>query len=114
MEQFRHGPFNDNERTIIEDFIKKHIEENIDIYMPKLRKRSRRVLERPNYSESVWGRMLRDPNVKIERSSVSRKFRRRFRVPFVLYQDVILPQCIVANVFEMKYNSTIPVEFRVF
>ncbi len=113
MQQFRHGPFNNNERTIIEDSIKQYVDENYDILFSTLGKRTRRTEPRPNYWSSTWGRMLRNPQLQDSSSKVSRKFRRRFRVPYVLFKDVIVPQCVAANVFDTKSNSTIPIEIKV-
>lgn len=76
-------------------------------------KRSRKRAERPDYWASVWGKMLNDPDIEQPRSAVvARKFRRRFRVPYPLLKDVILPQCIDHNVFEMKRAPTIPIVFK--
>jgi hypothetical protein len=57
--------------------------------------------------------MLLNPDVKDPTSYLGKKFRRRFRVPYKLFNDVIVPQCKQANVFEEKPNSTIPTELRV-
>jgi len=104
-----HGPFNDVEGSIIVDSIKQHVEENYDDFFPTLGKRTRQTEVRPNYWNSTWGKILRDPLIKYATSKVSKKFRRRFR----LFRDVIILQYKEANVFNMKPNSTIPIEFRV-
>jgi hypothetical protein len=76
------------------------------------RKKRRKRAEQPDYWTSVWGKMLTDPEIENPHSLVARKFRRRFRVPYPLFNDVILPQCIDHNVFDMKGTSTIPVVFK--
>jgi hypothetical protein len=107
------GPFNIHDMAIIENFIKKHVEKNYHRFLPTLGKRTRQTTPRPNYWESTWGKLLRDPNISNPMSSVSKKFRRRFRVPYKLFNEVLLPQCIQSNIFEMKHNSIVPVELRI-
>lgn len=113
MLQINAGPGNLEERTIINDFIKNYIEENYDSLFPTPEKRTRRRLERPNYWASTWGKMLLNSEINNPNSNVSLKFRRRFRVPYKLFKEVIVPQCEENNIFEMKSNSTIPIEFRI-
>ena len=45
------------------------------------RKRSRIVSVRPDYSSSVWGKMLEDSSLADPTSQSAKLFRRRFRVP---------------------------------
>ena len=108
-----YGPFNNVERSLIVDSIKQHVEENYNDFFPTLGKRTRETEVRPNYWNSTWGKMLRDPLIKYAPSKVSKKFRRRFRVPYALFKKVIVPQCKEANVFNMKHNSTVLIELRV-
>ena len=76
-------------------------------------KRSRQTTEKPDYWTSVWGKMLTNPDIEDPTSFVARKFRRRFRIPYPLFKEVIFPQCVEKNVFDMKRTSTIPIEFKV-
>ena len=50
------------------------------------RKRYRRVFQRPNYSESVWWRMLEKGECKIPGTREYKLFRRRFGVGFERYK----------------------------
>ena len=55
---------------------------------PKV-KRSRAVYERPNYWDSSWGRMLQSRDLEVPGSRDAQKFRRRFRVPFPFFKDLL-------------------------
>lgn len=47
-------------------------------------------------------------------SVVAAKFRRRFRVPFPMFINILVPQCKEKNIFELKGRGhfTIPIEFK--
>jgi hypothetical protein len=63
-------------------------EEAADRLRKKPRKKEtapRRMEPVPNYSLSIWSKMLRDPALKSPGSKLARKFRRRFRVPYPLF-----------------------------
>ena len=80
------APFNAQDLAVIEKFIKEHFDKNYDRLFPTVGKRSRQSSERPNYWESTLGESARIVHVK---SGVSKKFRRRFRVPYRLFKEVI-------------------------
>lgn len=74
---------------------------------------SRESSKRPNYWDSVWGKMLLNPEIENPNTFVAKKFRRRFRVPYPLFKEVIVPKCVDRNVFESQRESQIPIEFKV-
>ena len=76
-------------------------------------KKSRNGSPREDYWNSVWGRMLLNPAIEDPESFVAKKFRRRFRVPYPLFKDVILPQCIEHNIFDVRRKSSIPIEIKI-
>ena len=80
-------PFNVHDLAVIEKFIQEHFDENYHRLFPTLGKRIRRASERPNYWESTWGKLLRDPNLLVAMSAVFKKFRRRFCAPYPLFND---------------------------
>ena len=59
---------------------------------PKVVRISREIVK--NYWETSWGLLINNPNVYNSNSYEGKKFRRRFRVPFPLFKDVILPELI--------------------
>ena len=61
--------------------------------------------------ETTWGRTLRDPRIKVPHSWIAKKFRRRFRIPFSVFDQVLVPMCIKEEVFSKK--SRIPIEFKI-
>ena len=76
-------------------------------------KRKRQRLKRIPLSESIWGRMLNDPSIADENSFTSKKFRRRFRVPYKLFADILVPICRDANIFSMQNHSYMSIEFKI-
>lgn len=80
-------------------------------------KRSRCVYPRGNYRESHWWKMLQCEDLKDHTSRAAKLFRRRFRIPYVLFVE------LVELVKEKKWFSTaevdvagrqcIPVELKV-
>ena len=57
---------------------------------------------RPDYMDSIWGRMLQDPTLRDHDSRAAKLFRRRFRVPFHMYQWIIM-QCKRRNLFPSDF-----------
>ena len=100
----------------VQDEVIEYLLQNRDLHYeddnPKP-KRRRRASSRPNYWDSVWGRMIRHQDITDPNSFVGKKFRRRFRIPYVLFRDVLLPQCRQRNVFSSVNKSQIPLQFKV-
>lgn len=64
-----------------------------------------------NFGETTWGKMLQDPSTADPYSFWGKKFRRRFRVPFLFFKNILVPLCDDGNVFELKQeNILIPIE----
>jgi hypothetical protein len=63
--------------------------------------------------DSIWGTMLRDESVNDPSSFAGKKFRLRFRVPFPVFKNVLVPECKRVNIFEEKGASKIPIEFKI-
>jgi hypothetical protein len=63
--------------------------------------------------KSPWGVLIRHPEVSDPTSLSGTKFRLRFRVPFSLFNDVLIPMCERVNIFRQKNRSAIPLEFKV-
>lgn len=51
--------------------------------------RNRESKRRPDYSKSPWAIMLQNPNIKDPDSSEGRHFRRRFRIPYPIYEILL-------------------------
>ncbi len=56
------------------------------------------ILRNEKYWDSPWGQMLKDPSTKIPGSYLYKRFRRRFRIPFELFQPLI-DECELHNIF---------------
>ena len=80
---------------------------------PILRRENREI--KRNYWETPWGRLMLNPGVSNPRSKVAKEFRRKFRVPFPLFRDVLVRECEDANIFEIKdpIRVRVPTEFKI-
>jgi hypothetical protein len=63
--------------------------------------------------ESEWGKLLDNPNTMIPKTFEYLKFRLRFRVPFPLFKDRLIPAIKEARIFNRTRTSYIPIEFKV-
>jgi hypothetical protein len=73
--------------------------------------------DRPDYVDSTWGRMLRDPTLSIPGSRSYKLFKRRFRLPVPLFK-VLIQMCIDANICQKQPANaygipSIPFELKV-
>ena len=57
-----------------------------------IKKRKKRVNKR-NYWETDWGQLILSDGVKDPSSYEGKFFKRRFRVPFGLFEEVLIPMC---------------------
>ncbi len=88
---------------------RKMIQDEVNEVLDRAKKRRfyRRYYRRPDYWSSDWGNMLRryqqdeDRKVYDERSRKAKLFRRRFRVPFSVFVD-LLEKSHAHNLFECK------------
>ena len=77
----------------IGDFCVDHLAEIFPTDKWVSRKRKRRRNSRVDYWSTPWGLMLKDRRLSDERSELSKLFRLRFRVPFSLFRDILVPMC---------------------
>ena len=68
-----------------------------------------------NYWRTVWGLMLRDPEVQIPTSRLGKLFRLRFRMSWDLYHNHLLPMVVEANIFPVRQEKQIrvPLEIKI-
>ncbi len=92
--------------------IPKDFWEDLVSSMAESEKISRKTEPRKDYWESLWGKWLLDPSLQIPGSRASKDFRRRFRVPYPLFKEVLVPQCINEKIASTAAHA-IPMEFRV-
>ena len=99
-----------------EDIVVSWIDREFDklVGLKNIKKRSRRTFKL-NYWDTTWGRLIRSDDIRDPTSYNARLFKRRFRVPFGLFEDIIVPMCEEKNIFETTYPTRIrvPVEFKV-
>ena len=81
-------------------------------------KKTRKPYENHNRSKdlistSVWGQMLVDPTLSVVGFWLNRKFRRRFRVPYSMFLEIVA-ECKEHNVFGMQLRqSKIKIEYKI-
>ena len=80
---------------------------------PNCHKRRRTIRETTlEFWESQWGKLLLNPNVGNHGSVEGRRFRRRFRLPYQLFQ-YLCELCARENIFDMVNKSPIPMELKI-
>ena len=96
-----------------EEFILRDDEINNDDEDELSPKRRKRVIGSCiDFWETTWGRMINHPNVMNPRTAEGKKFRRRFRMPFPVFQYLV-KQCSDHNIFGTIYQTKIPIEAKV-
>ena len=70
------------------------------------KKRKRNVIQRcTNLWETKWGKMYLNPAMADIETWEGKKFRRRLRMDYRMFREVLVPMCKEINVFEMKISS---------
>lgn len=87
-----------------------------DINLPNKQKRKRQQYERGDPWNSSWGRMLKHPDVSFPTKRTGKLFRRRFRVPYQVFEN-LLELTISKNYFghgkaDCSGRKSIPVELK--
>jgi len=84
-----------SEEQIVEDLIVGHISRNAHLYMPndmpEVGKQPRFKSSKTDYWDSTWGRMLVDPETQDPSSRAGKLFRLRFRLPWELFNNFLVP-----------------------
>ena len=93
------------------------IQNNGDIFhnVNKRCKRTREntIKEKPSLWESKWGLLINDPRTSNPKSFQGKRFKRRFRVPFPIFKNILVPMCRDVNLFDQSYDGHIPIEFKI-
>jgi hypothetical protein len=62
---------------------------------------------------SEWGRLINCHEIWNPHSFAAKKFRSRFRVPWLLFKNFLLPACKNAKMFNQERESYISIEFKI-
>ena len=76
-------------------------------------KRTRRITTSDYWTDTTWGRLYKSPNVSDITSYEGRKFRRRFRVDYETFRDLLVPTCRSEKMFNAERESKIPIEMKI-
>lgn len=79
------------------------------VWLPK--KRARR--EKVDFDHSEWTRLIRSHEIWTPNSFEAKKFRSRFRVPWILFSKFIVPMCKSVKMFNKVRTSYIPLEIKI-
>jgi len=100
-----------------EQLISNWIQDNGDVFynVSKRNKRPREntTIGKPSLWESNWGILILDPRTKNLLSYQGKRFKRRFRVPFPIFTNLLVPMCKSVNLFDDHYLGYIPIEFKI-
>jgi hypothetical protein len=100
----------------INEIISQYIHENADSFCPEIfeehrQKRNRISQAAVPFDLTEWGKLLNHPDIKVENSSIAKKFRQRFRVPPKIFFDVLVPLC--EGIFSTGGRRCIPIELKI-
>jgi len=84
---------------------------------PTLKRRRASKQPKIDYWKTKWGQLLLNDQICNPFSAAAKKFRRRFRVPYPVFHEIIVPRCIEKNIFGNKEGQEnkirIPIEFKI-
>jgi len=68
-----------------------------------------------DYWETPWGKLITCDRVMNIKTKEGKLFRRRFRIPFLLFKDALVPLCREYNIFDTKNENAVrvPLEFKI-
>ena len=96
-----------------EDLILKLVKMIEDDEKPLSRKKRRRtVISEVNFWDTYWGQLISHPNVKNPKAKEGKQFRRRFRLPFPVF-EFLVKLCEQHNIFETIYKTKIPIQAKI-
>ena len=78
---------------LVTDWIASH---GAEFYNDPSPPKRRRASKQPkiDYWKTKWGQLLLNDQISNPFSAAAKKFRRRFRVPYPVFKEIILPRCI--------------------
>ena len=107
----------EDEWEIVEDeIISSYINEQLFVASePKFKKSRERHHHKIDYWNSPWVLLITAEDVADTTSYNGKLFKCRFRVPFGLFQDGLLPMCREHNIFDSKdaMRVRVPLEFKI-
>ena len=81
--------------------------------------RHHEVPERPDYDNSSWGQMLKDQRLNDASSKEAKLFRRRFRLPYIMFRYIV-SECRRYHLFpeserdmDIAGRRSIPLELKI-
>lgn len=77
------------------------------------KRRRRRTEVVADFWSTSWGLLITNPTTNDDSTREGRLFRRRFRVPFPVFRQVLVPLCADKNIFQQRRTSAIPDEIKI-
>ena len=100
------------EESVISSFIDEYYGDGSE---PKSKKTRTRHHLKVNYWKTSWGELILSDDVTDINSYNGKLFKRRFRVPFGLFTDSLVPMCREKNIFDTRDDARVrvPLEFKI-
>ena len=100
------------EQELIESLLFENIEDFEEEPIPKKSRCSKIPVD---YWNTTWGLWMKNPLINNPNSKIAKIFMVRFRVPWILFKEKILPMCVKDNIFDLTYDSLkgVPIEFKI-
>ena len=98
---------------VFEEILQEELEDNI--FPTTTKTREGRSIKINYLTDSKWGKDISHPNIRNPKCKQGKEFRRKFRVPFPVFEKVLVPECDRLNVFEVvdKSRVRVPTEIKV-
>jgi hypothetical protein len=94
--------FTNMDESKLSEMIDPWINENIDDLVGESRQLFYRCPKTlVDYDSTTWGRWLKSPQIRDPKSKIAKMFMLRFRVPFILFEQKIVPMCRENDVFDI-------------
>ena len=102
----------EEEYRVAEDDILNELLDEGNVNINNKKKRRYRGSTNISFWETQWGQMICHPNVQNPLKREGKLFRRRFRLPFPVFQFLV-ELCTRHNVFLCKYKCRIPIQAKI-
>ena len=98
---------------VFEEILQEELEDNI--FPTTTKTREGRSIKINYLTDSKWGKDISHPHIRNPKCKQGKEFRRKFRVPFPVFEKVLVPECERLNVFEVvdKSRVRVPTEIKV-
>ena len=95
--------------TLEEEAVLNWLEDHGGEFVPRHRNgrniKRRATWVKKDYLETQWGLDMRNPDIEDPDSALGKKIRLRFRVPFAMFKEILLPMCRERGILVLEGKS---------